>query len=173
MSFGPLSGQRRLDAGEQLHRAQVDVLVEAEPQFQQQALFEDAGGDVGMADRAEQDGGEGAQLVERLGRQDFAGPQIALAAEIEVLQFELDAFQGGDRLEDLHAFGRHFRPGAVAADHGHAENDLLLAIVVSRCSASSCVLKSERLGQVLRLRRPKGFLMNFLRHSGQRSNRNC
>ena len=84
-----LAGQRGFDAGEQFHRPQVDVLVEAEPQFQEQALFEDAGGDVGMAHRAQQNGGKGAQFVERLGRHDLAGPQIALAAEIEVLQFDL------------------------------------------------------------------------------------
>ena len=93
MSFGPLAGQRRLDAGEQLHRPQVDVLVEAEPQLQQQALFEDAGRHVGMADRAEQDRGEGAQFVEHGRGQNFAGPQVAVAAEIEILGLELDAFQ--------------------------------------------------------------------------------
>ena len=42
--------------------------------------------------------------------------QVALAAEVEVLQLVADAFQLGHGLEDLHAFGRHFRAGAVAAD---------------------------------------------------------
>ena len=62
------------------------------------------------------------ELVEDGRRQDLAGPQIALAAEIEVLQLVADAFQLGDGLEDLDAFGRHFRAGAVAADDGDAEN---------------------------------------------------
>ena len=120
--LGALAGQRRFHAGEQFHRPEVDVLIEAEPQFQEQALFEDAGGDLRMAHGAQQNGREGAKLVERLGRHDFAGPQIALAAEIEVLQLQLDVFQGGDRLEDFHAFGGHFRPRAVAADHRHSKN---------------------------------------------------
>ena len=65
---------------------------------------------------------ERAELVEHGRRQYLAGAQVALAAEIEVLQFVADAFQLGDRLEDLHAFGRHFRPGAIAADDGDPEN---------------------------------------------------
>ena len=59
---GPLAGQRRLHAGEQLHRAEVDVLVEAEPQFQEQALLHDSRRHVGMADGAEQDGAEAARV---------------------------------------------------------------------------------------------------------------
>ena len=54
--------------------------------------------------------------------QDFAGPQVALAAEIEALQLARDAFQGGDSFQDFHAFGRHFRPRAVAADHRHLQH---------------------------------------------------
>ena len=56
------------------------------------------------------------------GGQDLAGPQVALAAEVEVLQLVADAFQLGHGLEDLHAFGRHFRAGAVAADDGDPED---------------------------------------------------
>ena len=58
-----LAGQRGFDAGEQLHRAQIDVLIELEPQLQQQAFFEDAGRHVGMADRAEEHGVELSQFV--------------------------------------------------------------------------------------------------------------
>ena len=65
--LGALAGQRRLDAGIELDRAQVDVLIELETQFQQQALFQDARRDVGMPDRAEKDGVEGAQFVSRAG----------------------------------------------------------------------------------------------------------
>ncbi len=72
MSSGPLSGQRRLDAGKQLHRPQVDVLIELKPQLQQQALFQDARRHVGMADGAQEDGVELAQLVDRAGGQHFA-----------------------------------------------------------------------------------------------------
>ena len=82
--LGPLSLQRRLDAGKQLDGPQVDVLVEAEAQVEQQLAFEDAGRDVGMADGAEQDGVELAKLVEAVGRQGLAGLEVAVAAPVEV-----------------------------------------------------------------------------------------
>ncbi len=47
---------------------------------------EDAGRDVGMADRAQEDGVERAQLVDGARGQDFAGAQVAVAAEVEVRQ---------------------------------------------------------------------------------------
>ena len=86
MSSGAFVLERRLDAGKQLDRPQVDVLIELKPQLQQQALFQDARLHVGMADRAEVDGVELAQLVDRARRQRFAGLQIALAAPVEMLQ---------------------------------------------------------------------------------------
>ena len=110
--------ERRLDAGEQFHRPQVDVLVEAEAEVEQQLALQDAGGDVGMADRAEQDRVELAQLVEAVGRQRFARFEIAVAAPVEVREVELEVFQLGDGLQNFHAFGGDFRPGAVAADDG-------------------------------------------------------
>ena len=97
MSSGPLSLERRLDAGKQLDRPQVDVLVELKPQLQQQALFEDARLDVGMADGAQVDGVELAQLVDGAGGQHFAGAQVALAAEVEVGQFVLELVAGRRR----------------------------------------------------------------------------
>ena len=64
------------------------------------------GGDVGMADGAEQDGVELAQLVEAVGGQRFAGFEIAVAAPIEMGEVELEAFQLGDGLQNLDALGR-------------------------------------------------------------------
>ena len=58
--LGSLVAERRVDAGVELDRAQVDVEVELEAQAQQDALLEDAGLDVGVADGAEQDGVEAA-----------------------------------------------------------------------------------------------------------------
>ena len=75
MSSGPLAGQRGFDAGEELDRPEIDVLVEAETQGQEQALFQDAGGDVGMADGAQEDGLEGGQFVDDLLGQDLAGAE--------------------------------------------------------------------------------------------------
>ena len=54
-----------------------------------------------MADRAQEDRVEVAQLVDGAGRQDLARPQVALAAEIEILRFVRDAFERRHGLEDL------------------------------------------------------------------------
>ena len=59
----------------------------SKPQVQQQALFEDAGRHVGMADGAEKYGVELSQFVDAALGQRFAGSQIALAAPIEMRQF--------------------------------------------------------------------------------------
>ena len=55
-------------------------------------------------------------------RKDLAGAQVAVAAEVEVLELAGDVFQFRDGLEDLYALGGHFRTGAVAADDGDAED---------------------------------------------------
>ena len=117
MSSGPLSLMRAFDAGEQLHRPQVDVLVEAEPQIEEQLPLEDAGLHVGMADRAEQDRVELAQLVEPVGGQCFAGLEVAIAAPVEMREVELEPVLLGHRLQHLHALGRHFRTRTVATNH--------------------------------------------------------
>ena len=110
--------QRRLDAGEQFHGAKVDVLVEAEAEVEQQLALEDAGGDFGVADGAEEDRVELAELVEVVGRQRFAGFEVAIAAPIEVREVEGEAVLLGDGLKNFDAFGGYFGPGAVTADDG-------------------------------------------------------
>jgi len=77
--FRPFALERTLHAGIEFDRPQIDVLVQLETQFQQHAFFKDARLDVGVADRAEIDGVEAAQLVERrvgqrLARSEIAGP---------------------------------------------------------------------------------------------------
>ena len=62
------------------------------------------------------------QFADDILGQDFARAEIALAAEVEVLEFVADAFQGGDGLEDLDGFGGDFGAGPVAAHHGDAKN---------------------------------------------------
>ena len=57
----------------ELHRAQIDVLLQLETHAQQDALFQNARLDVGMADRAEQDRRKLAQFVQHAVRQSFAG----------------------------------------------------------------------------------------------------
>ena len=115
---GAFVAQRRFDAGEQLHGAKVDVLVEAEAEVEQQLAFEDAGGDVGVADGAEEDRVELAELVEVVGREGFARFEIAVAAPVEIGEFELDVLELGDGFQNFDAFGSDFWAGAVSADDG-------------------------------------------------------
>ncbi len=61
---GPCPASGVSTPGKSFTGPEVDVLVEVEPQVEQQLAFEDAGRDVGMADGAEQDGVELAQLVD-------------------------------------------------------------------------------------------------------------
>ena len=84
MSLGPLVLQRRVHAGVELHRAEVDVLVQLEPQPQQQALFQDARGDLRVADGAEVDGVERAQLGDLLVGDDGDGLAVRVAAAGQV-----------------------------------------------------------------------------------------
>ena len=114
MCSGPLSLSGRLDVGVQLHRAQVDVLVEREASLEQDADFEDAGLHVGMADGAEEHGIELLELLERAVGQDLAGPLVALAAEIEAGVVQLDAVLGAGRVENLHALGENLGTGAIS-----------------------------------------------------------
>ena len=90
------------------------------------------GATSGWPDRAEQNGRIGFQFLEHRLGQNFAGLQIPLAAQVEILGFELDVFQLADGLQDFQAFRRHFRPRPVAADHRHAQ-------FLIRCSLSNPV----------------------------------
>src|SRR5690606_33119806 len=52
--LGALAPEGALDAGVELHGAQVDVLVKLEAKAEQDAFLEDAGSDARVADGAEQ-----------------------------------------------------------------------------------------------------------------------
>ena len=100
----------------QLYRAQIDVLLQLEAGAQQDALLENAGLDIGMADGAEQDGRELPQFRQHAVRQSLAGAQIARAAQvvIGVVELELELLRGD--IEDFDRLADHFRPGAVATN---------------------------------------------------------
>ena len=83
MSSGPLPRIGHSTPGIKLNRPEVDVLVEVEPEAEQDSLFEDSGRHVGMADGAEQDGVAAAQPLDLGVGQDLAGPQVALAPQVE------------------------------------------------------------------------------------------
>ena len=107
------AGQRAAGAGPQPGRAQVHVLVEGEPQLEQQAALEHARRHGRVADGAEQDRVVAGQLGEHRVGQHLAGAVVAGGAE--VVLGRLDAGQHG--VEDLEALRHHLGADAVAGDH--------------------------------------------------------
>ena len=98
--LGSLAPDRRLDARVELDRPEVDVLLEVEPQPQQQALLQHAGRDAGIADGAEDDRVAAAQLGQGRVGQDLAGPEIAFAAEVERRRPQVEAVGPRHVVED-------------------------------------------------------------------------
>ena len=115
------SGQRRLDAGEQFHRAKIDVLIEFEPQFEKQALLENTGGDLRVADGAEEDRVLAAEQVEAALGNDLAGLEIAVAAPVERFDLISDAVEPRNRLEHLHRLGRDLGARSVSGKGGNLQ----------------------------------------------------
>jgi hypothetical protein len=113
-------GQRAGHAGEELGRAQVDEVVQAEAQLKQHLAFNDAGGNAGVprgrTDGAEQNGVVAPQFVQRVLRQGLPRGQPVLGTELVLRQFKGGVFVGGRRLENLDAFGHHLRTDSVSGD---------------------------------------------------------
>ena len=117
MSSGPLSFSGRFDARVELDRPQVDVLVQLEPHPEKDALLQDAGLDIGMADGAEVDGVHLLQLVEdRIGK-DIPRLEVTLPAQVVVLQLILETKPVRSRLEGLEPFGHDLGTRPVAGDY--------------------------------------------------------
>jgi len=114
--FWAFVAERRFNAGKKFHGAQIDVLIESEPQIEEQLPFEDAWSYIGVPDRAEQDGVELAKLIERVGGEGFARLEESVATPIEVGQFECKTFEFGNGFENFDSFGSDFRAGAVPAN---------------------------------------------------------
>ena len=115
MSSGPLALDRALDTRIELDGPQVDVLVEVEAEAEQDSLFENAGGHVGVADGTEQDGVAAAQPLDLGVGQDFAGLQVAFAAQVEGDCLEVECPRSGRRRRAPRGprpspRGRHRRP---------------------------------------------------------------
>ena len=145
MSLGPLVLERRLDARVELHRAQVDVLVELEAQPEQDALLEDAGLHVGMADRAEEDRVEAPQLLGGALRQHLAGAQIAVAAEIEFATLDRSNPQAARRARSTFTAsavtsGPVPSPGIIAILYKRSPSLLLEGRAAHRPGAKSRIL---------------------------------
>ena len=113
------------------HRAQVHVLVELEPDPEQQVALEDPGLHSRIADRAQQDRVARPELVELGVGQDVAGSQEPLGPQVELPGKDLEPV--ADRVEHLERLADDLGPGAVAADHaepvrpGHAMPSVVVA----------------------------------------------
>ena len=108
--------QRRRDPGVEPGRPQVHVVVEGEPQPEQQPAFEHPARHARVADRAEQDGVVPAQLVEHAVGQRLAGRVPAPGTEVVVRRLELDVVRVGDGVEHPDGLGDDLGADAVAGD---------------------------------------------------------
>ena len=114
-----LARKRRGHAWVELHRAQVDVVVELEAQAQQQPALKDATGDGGVAYCAQQDGVMGADLLEHGVRQGLAGAVPALRPQVVLGALERDVVAPGNGVEHLQPFCDDLRSDAVSGDDGN------------------------------------------------------
>ena len=136
-------GERRLEALEQAHGAQVDVLLEAAADRDQQAPQRDVVGHAGPADGAQIDGVVLGDLVEPVGRHHGAGLGEALAGPVEMVPGVVDAEAGADRLQHADALRHHLVADAVAGDDGDPEFVGCLACA-ARCRHCRSPLMIER-----------------------------
>jgi len=114
--------QRRRLPRIQSARAQVDVLIQSEPQSEQQAAFEQSGRDLlatrGGAHRPQDDRIVPGQFGQRVVIQHFTRREPVLSAQIEVVELELVGF--ADRLQHPDCLADDLRADAVARDDGDA-----------------------------------------------------
>ena len=114
-----------------------------------------------MAHRAQAGWPEAGQFFQTSAGQDFAGPQIALAAEVEVLQLVADAFQGGHRLEHLHASAATSGPVPSPPMTATLRISLLLIIGYPRLFEETPILISRTTRQEAELVRSCKFLTSW------------
>ena len=114
--LGFLVLQRAVFGAVEFDRAQVDVLIQRETGFEQDAHFEDAGFDVGMADGAQIQRAMLAEFFQRGIRQRFAGLEIAVTPKIIGCVIKAKAEFGRGRTEHLHGLAGDFGAGPVAGN---------------------------------------------------------
>ena len=114
-------GERRLEAVEEAHGAQIDVLLEAAADRDQQAPQRDVIGHARPAHRAQVDRVVLGDLVEPVGRHHGAGLGEALARPVQMVPGVVDAEAGAHRLQHADALRHHLVADAVAGDDGDAE----------------------------------------------------
>ena len=116
MSPSLLVRERARHAGHQPHRPQVDVLLEAAADRDQQAPQRHVVGHAGEPDRAEVDGVVVANPVEAVLRHHAAGLLVVFAAPGELVPLELDAEPAASGLQHADALGHDFLADAVSRD---------------------------------------------------------
>ena len=110
-----------------LRRAQVDVLIEGEPQPQQQPALQQTAGDRGTArrraHRAENDRLRLGELGEGLVIEDLTGRQPVVGAQIVVAELEGVLTHRG--LQHLEGLGDDFGTDTVPGNHGNGRTQSL------------------------------------------------
>jgi hypothetical protein len=113
--------QRALRSGEQLDRAEIDVLVEALADFDQQLAQADVIGHARrIADCAEVDRREIPQTPQAVIVHHPAVLQVIIAAPIEIFGFDFKAADAGGRAQHAQTCGYHFLADSVSGDDGYA-----------------------------------------------------
>lgn len=127
-------------------------MIESESQIEQQFALQDTGGDIGMADRAEQNAVELAELIEPVLGQGFTGLEVTIAAPIEVGNIQVEFLDFGYFLKDFDPFGCHLGAGSVATNHCN----LHILHRISNVGIQKTSLDSIRKLSRLRVARPTG-----------------
>ena len=109
--------ERGRHAGQELDRPEVHVLVEVEPEREQDPLLEDARLHPVVADRAEVDGRELREFGEVVLGQELAGLEVAVRADRELGEVQVEAVPLAGGLEDAAALLHDLGADPVPADH--------------------------------------------------------
>ncbi len=115
--FGSLVGQRSLHVRIELHRAQIDVLIQSEAEVQEDALLQNTRFHLRMADGAQVDGVEILEDLQRVVGKHLCGFQVVLTPVVEMSELKLDLEDFGDAFENLQAFLNHLRAGPVTGNY--------------------------------------------------------
>ena len=105
-----------LDAGIQLDRPEVHVVIHHETQGQQNTTLEDSGRNGGVAYGPKQDGITGSQFLDNSIREQLSGGVVSGCTQVIVRGRDVDPRLRGDGVEDLDRFGNHLGADAVAGN---------------------------------------------------------
>jgi hypothetical protein len=114
--------ERAFHAGHESHRPQVDVLVVAAPERDQQTPERNVVRHFfGPSGRAEEHGVVPGELVQRVFRHHAPVLFVVIAAPVELVEFPLDTEAAAGRLQHAQALGHDLLADAVAGNHRDAK----------------------------------------------------